>query len=217
MSNPADDLAARRALISSGIVGLTTAILTKFMDVKLDVSLPVSVATAITLDFLVNRHQNRVGIDVLETEAGKYLMSLSENETIFTTTYEDHLLFGVTSLMALNRTEFVMGAYQMLPEPYSKEELKSDFTELCKAVVAAPDNIDRLVDAAVSKIVQHEPRLITPDSAPLAVGRVAIFKGSNDQLLAMVFEGRTAAMVPCIRLFDETVADLSAALGSAPK
>ena len=52
-----DDGAARRALISSGIVGLTTALLTKQFGVKIEVSLPLGVATAISLDYAVNKRR----------------------------------------------------------------------------------------------------------------------------------------------------------------
>ena len=214
MSNPADDLAARRALISSGIVGLTTALLTKFMDVKLNVSLPVSVATAITLDYMVNRHQNRVGLEVLETEAMRYLTSL-QTDGGWSSTYTDHLLFGVTSLMALNEANFVMGAYEMLPEPhYTKDLLKQDLTEFGTALLQTPESLGTLVDEHTQKIMDAGPRLLTPDSMHPAIGRVALFKGENDELMAMVFEGRTAALVPCIRFKDQTVKSLRNALAS---
>ena len=54
-----DDDAARRALVSSGVVGLTTALLTKGFGVDLEVSLPVALATGISLDYVVNRRRAR--------------------------------------------------------------------------------------------------------------------------------------------------------------
>ena len=74
-----DDLAARRALISSGLVGLSTAVMTKYFKVNLDISLPVSVAGAITLDFIVNRHQNTHGLDIAKNECGAYLNELVQD------------------------------------------------------------------------------------------------------------------------------------------
>ena len=48
------DGAARRALVSSGVVGLTTALLVKVFGVDMEVSLPIGVASAVSLDYLVN-------------------------------------------------------------------------------------------------------------------------------------------------------------------
>ena len=52
-----DDLAARRALISAGVVGLGTLALTNMADVKLKYSLPVSFAGALALDYMVNSNE----------------------------------------------------------------------------------------------------------------------------------------------------------------
>ncbi len=52
-----NDLAARRALISAGVVGLGTIALTNMADVQLKYSLPVSFAGALALDYMVNSNE----------------------------------------------------------------------------------------------------------------------------------------------------------------
>ena len=51
---PLKDQAARDAIITSGIVGLTTAIMVKGLDIDIGISLPIGVATAVSLDYLIN-------------------------------------------------------------------------------------------------------------------------------------------------------------------
>ena len=99
MYNPATDLAARRALISSGIVGLTTAILTKTMDVQVEVSLPVGVATAIALDFMVNRETDEAALQIAKTAIGDFIQNELAGTPASGTKYEEQLLTGVTALL----------------------------------------------------------------------------------------------------------------------
>jgi len=110
----ADDLAARRALVSSGLVGISTAVMTKFFKIDLNVSLPVSVAGAIALDFVVNQHQNTHGIDIAKNECGVYLNQLATESSHTMNVWRDHLMFGITTIMALYGTTFMAGRYRAL-------------------------------------------------------------------------------------------------------
>ena len=100
MYNPATDLAARRALISSGVVGLTTAILTKTMKVNVEVSLPVGVATAIALDFLINRETDKTALKIAKNAVGEYIEREIAGTPSRGSKYEEQLLTGVTALLA---------------------------------------------------------------------------------------------------------------------
>ena len=72
---PLKDQAARNAIITSGIVGLTTAIMVKGLDIDIrhTVSLPVGVATAISLDYLVNYNRNKAAVIILKSEYDEFV------------------------------------------------------------------------------------------------------------------------------------------------
>jgi len=112
-------VAGGRALVSSGLVGISTAVMTKFLKIDLNVSLPVSVAGAIALDFVVNQHQNKHGIDIAKNECGELATAASHTLNV----WRDHLMFGVTTIMAFYGTTFVGGRYRALGQLVDKRAL----------------------------------------------------------------------------------------------
>ena len=100
MYDPVDDQAARRALVSSGIVGLTTVLMTKTLGVQVEVSLPVGVATAIALDYLINRNMDQAAATITRNAIGDFIKREMTGQATTRSVYEEQLLTGVTALLA---------------------------------------------------------------------------------------------------------------------
>ena len=97
MSSSANDLAARRALISAGIVGLGTIGLTQLLDVETKLALGTSLAGALALDFVVNKEEIERAIQVAKTHIGE---SIKRGSAQGDSQYNMALVAGVTALLA---------------------------------------------------------------------------------------------------------------------
>ena len=72
-NSPLDNQAGRSALVSTGIVGLTTIIMKKFAGTSLKIGLPVGLGTALIFDYAVKRNKNRSAIRVMNGAASAFL------------------------------------------------------------------------------------------------------------------------------------------------
>ena len=71
--SPLDNQAARSALISTGIIGLTVAIMKKGWGESYKVALPAGLAAALAMDYAVKRHTNHAAISASNTAAYNFL------------------------------------------------------------------------------------------------------------------------------------------------
>ena len=72
-NSPLDNQAARSALVSTGIVGLTAAIMKKVAGASYSIGLPVGVGTALLMDYAVKRNKNHSAIRIMNEAAAAYL------------------------------------------------------------------------------------------------------------------------------------------------
>ena len=97
MSSSANDLAARRALISAGVVGLGTLGLTQMLDVDTKLALGTSLAGALMLDYAVNKEEIERAVQVARNHIGE---SIKRGSVEGDTQYNMALVAGVTALLA---------------------------------------------------------------------------------------------------------------------
>jgi hypothetical protein len=72
-NSPLDNQAGRSALVSTGIVGLTSLIMKKFAGTSLKVGLPIGLGTALIFDYAVKRNKNHSAIRVANGAASAFL------------------------------------------------------------------------------------------------------------------------------------------------
>ena len=62
-----ENLAAQRALTSTGIIGLSALLLTKVAKIDLKVSLPIGMAAGLSVDYLTNLDEYRKAIRIFSS------------------------------------------------------------------------------------------------------------------------------------------------------
>ena len=71
--SPLDNQAARSALVSTGVVGLTAALVQKVWGKGPKVSLPIGVATALALDYAQKRYRNHASVRTMNSHSWNYM------------------------------------------------------------------------------------------------------------------------------------------------
>ena len=105
-----ENLAARRALTSTGIIGLSALLLTKVAKIDLKVSLPIGMAAGLSVDYLTNLDEYRKAIRIF---SGR----LKEHEKRGTSDpYMNSVMTAILAILALNNASIVTGAYRELFE-----------------------------------------------------------------------------------------------------
>jgi hypothetical protein len=77
--SPLDNQAARSALVSTGIVGLTATIVQKVWGKGPKISLPVGVGTALVLDYAHKRYRNHKAVRTMNGHAWNYMRNQVEH------------------------------------------------------------------------------------------------------------------------------------------
>ena len=112
---------ARRALISSGLVALTTQLLVKVANVDFESALPAGIATALTVDYFTNQMED-------EASVSSFKDSLYEYFTKFKTAgarlrdrqgweYQQLLSAVVVLLGIVGGIRYVANQYTTIPPP----------------------------------------------------------------------------------------------------
>ena len=114
--------AARSAIISSGLVGVTAGILTKGFNVDLAVSLPLAVATAIVLDYTINKKETEEAVQVLQEELKKFTGELSGSGDPTRSWFETQFL---TAFLGLGwAATIALGKYIWIRGPQEQEVIR---------------------------------------------------------------------------------------------
>ena len=71
--SPLDNQAARSALVSTGVVGLTAALVQKVWGKGPKVSLPIGIATALALDYAQKRYRNHASVRTMNSHSWNYM------------------------------------------------------------------------------------------------------------------------------------------------
>ena len=105
-----ENLAARRALTSTGVIGLSALLLTKVANIDLKVSLPIGMAAGLATDYLTNLDEYRKAIKIF---SGR----LREHEKRGThDPYMASVMTAILAILALNRSTIITGRYRDLFE-----------------------------------------------------------------------------------------------------
>ena len=105
-----ENLAAKRALTSSGVIGLSALLLTKVANIDLRVSLPIGMAAGLSVDYLTNLDEYRKAIRIFSNR-------LLEHEKRGTRDpYMSSVMTAILAILALNKASIVTGAYRDLFE-----------------------------------------------------------------------------------------------------
>ena len=108
------NLAARRALTSTGVIGLSALLLTKLFDIDLKVSLPIGMATGLTVDYLQNMNTYKHAVNVVSHRMRTYQDKISDSPFV------DSLMVVVFALLSMTNAHVVVGRYRdlfALPPP----------------------------------------------------------------------------------------------------
>ena len=99
-----ENLAAKRALTSTGVIGLSSLLLTKLFGVDMKVSLPVGMATGLTVDYYQNLTAYKKGVRIVSSRLSEYEDELNDGNP-----YMDALLTGVLAVLALSKRNLIIG------------------------------------------------------------------------------------------------------------
>ena len=116
MQNSVDDLAARRALISAGIVGGGSLFLTKVFDLKPDIAVPVAIAASLLTDYSINRGEILRTIQFTK----KFIRDRVLNgEVTATDELAAYLVAGFVAILGLSAGDMVvqLGTHRYLRAP----------------------------------------------------------------------------------------------------
>ena len=100
-----ENLAAKRALTSTGVIGLSSLLLTKLFGIDLKVSLPVGMATGLTVDYYQTLDSYKKSIRIVSGTLSEY-----ENKLNNGSPFMDALMTGVLAVLALSKRNLVIGA-----------------------------------------------------------------------------------------------------------
>ena len=120
MQNSADNLAARRALITAGIVGGGSALMTELLGVKKRYSFPTALVASLLIDYTINRREIRREIRV----SAEFLEKSTKDGKVKT---DDpgyaQLVAGFLALLGVGTgAYFSLGHARLLPPPSRRME-----------------------------------------------------------------------------------------------
>ena len=104
-----NNLAAQQALTSTGVIGLTSLLLTKTFDIDLKVALPIGMATGLTFDYFQNMHTYRKSLRLTTHRVREYERGLSTGDP-----YLDTLLTGIMAILAITQSRLYIGRARSL-------------------------------------------------------------------------------------------------------
>ena len=105
-----ENLAARRALTSTGVIGLSAVLLNKVANLDFKVALPLGMATGLATDYLTNIREYREAIKIF---SGR-LRAHEKRGTL--DPYMASVMTAITAILAINRSSIATGQFRDLFE-----------------------------------------------------------------------------------------------------